>query len=63
MRQPYVFQEWPKWVTPKTGVPVVVENKEEEETLMGYDPIEVEPLNEFQKPRGRPPGSKNKPKE
>ena len=35
---PYVFQEFPKWVTPENGVPCVVQNAEQEAAVMA--PVE-----------------------
>lgn len=49
MDEPYVFQEFPKWVTPEGGEPVLVQTAEEEAALLGT----------AEKPRrGRPPKAK-----
>lgn len=50
---PYVFHEYPKWVTPPDGEPVIVQDAEEEAAVMASEPA---------KRRGRPPGSVSKPK-
>lgn len=55
---PYVFKEYPKWVTLADGSKMIVNNAEEEAVLVG--PEEPEPL-EAEQPatdrprRGRPP--------
>ena len=50
MDEPYVFQEFPKWVTPDDSEPVLVHSAEEEAAVMGT----------VEKPRrGRPPKAKD----
>lgn len=48
MTDEYVFQEFPKWVTPEGGEPVLVQTAEEEAAVMGEKPR-----------RGRPPKTKD----
>lgn len=50
----YVFHEFPKWVQTPDGRDVIVQNAEEEQAV-------IAPQDE-PKRRGRPPGSKNRPK-
>lgn len=50
MDEPYVFQEFPKWVTPEGKEPVLVQTAKEEAALLGT----------AEKPRrGRPPTKKD----
>lgn len=46
---PYVFQEYPKWVTPANGIATIVESLEEEEFVM-TPIVEDPPFVEDEKP-------------
>jgi hypothetical protein len=39
----YKFHEYPKWVTPANGVPVIAEHAQHEAELMGKKPVAASP--------------------
>lgn len=45
-----MFQEYPKWVTPKDGEAVIVQDKAEEDKVLGKE----EPKEEEKRGPGRP---------